>query len=250
MSGSAEPVSPTVAAEPEGIGAGGGAGAGADVEERIYRAVFEGVMSQRLAPGTKLPESRLCALFSVSRALVRKVLQRLAHDHIVELRPNRGAIVAVPTREETQQIFEARRALEGAIVRLMAERATPEDLQGLREQLREESAIMHRHDQPGWARQASAYHLRLAQLSGNAILQRYLVETVSRCSLLVAVHQPPGNAVCEHHEHERIVDCIARGDADEAVALMNQHLLALEHHLLLEPPAAPKDLAFLLGLDG
>ena len=54
-------------------------------------------MSQRLAPGTKLPEATLCELFGVGRSVVRKVLQKLAHDHIVQLRPNRGAIVAVPT---------------------------------------------------------------------------------------------------------------------------------------------------------
>ncbi len=55
----------------------------ADVEARIYRAVFESVMSQRLKPGTKLPEAPLCELFGVSRSVVRKVLQKLAHDHIV-----------------------------------------------------------------------------------------------------------------------------------------------------------------------
>ena len=91
--------------------------------ERIYRAVFDSVMSQRLTPGTKLPEASLCELFGVSRSVVRKVLQRLAHDHIVQLRPNRGAIVAVPTPEETRQIFEARRALEAAIVDSL--RSTP-----------------------------------------------------------------------------------------------------------------------------
>ena len=44
-------------------------------------------MSQRLASGTKRPEEPLCRLFGVSRAVVRKVLQRLAHDHIVQLIP-------------------------------------------------------------------------------------------------------------------------------------------------------------------
>lgn len=220
------------------------------VEERIYRAVFDGVMSQRLAPGTKLPELRLCTLFSVSRAVVRKVLQRLAHEHIVQLRPNRGAIVAIPTREETQQIFEARRALEAAIVRLVAERASASDLQGLREQLRAEHAAVHRTDQPAWARLASAYHLRLAQLSGNQILQRYLTEIVSRCSLLVAVHQAPGNAACEHDEHERIVDCIAQRKPDAAVELMDRHLKGLEQHLLLQKSGTQTDLAYLLGMHG
>jgi len=219
-----------------------------DVEERIYRAVFDSVMSQRLKPGTKLPEAPLCELFGVSRSVVRKVLQKLEHDHIVQLRPNRGAIVAVPTREETRQIFEARRAVEAAIVRLVTERATARDLKGLREQLRAEHTAMHRFDQPAWARLASAYHLRLAELSGNPILQRYLAEIVSRCSLIVAVHQPPGNAACEHDEHERIVNCIAKGDAEGAVQLMDQHLRELEEHLMIETPGDEQSLARLLGL--
>lgn len=219
-----------------------------DVEARIYRAVFDSVMSQRLKPGTKLPEAPLCELFGVSRSVVRKVLQKLEHDHIVQLRPNRGAIIAVPTREETRQIFEARRALEAAIVRLVTERATARDLKGLRDQLREEHTAMHRYDQPAWSRLASSYHLRLAELSGNPILQRYLAEIISRCSLLVAVHQPPGNAACEHDEHERIVDCIARGDAEGAVKLMDQHLRELEQHLMIEAPEDGQSLARLLGL--
>lgn len=107
---------------------------------------------------------------------------------------------------------------------------------------------MHRFDQPAWARLASAYHLRLAELSGNPILQRYLQEIVSRCSLIVAVHQPPGNAACEHDEHERIVDCIARGDAEGAVQLMDQHLRELEEHLMLGSPGDERNLAKLLGL--
>ena len=45
-----------------------------DVETRIYRAVFDSVMSQRLTPGTKLTEASLCSLFGVSRSVVRKVL--------------------------------------------------------------------------------------------------------------------------------------------------------------------------------
>jgi len=156
--------------------------------------------------------------------------------------------VAIPTREETQQIFEARRALEAAIVRLVAERAIPKELLALRDQLRDEHQAMHHFDQPAWVRLASAHHLRLAELAGNAILKQYLIEIVSRCSLIVAVHQPPGNAACEHDEHERIVDCITRGGANQAVALMDQHLRDLERHLTPERAAAQKDLAYLLGL--
>lgn len=219
-----------------------------DVETRIYRAVFDSVMGQRLTPGTKLTEASLCSLFGVSRSVVRKVLQRLAHDHIVQLRPNRGAIVAVPTPEETRQIFEARRALEAAIVQLVAQHATAANLNELRQQLTLEHQAMHRFGQPDWARLASGFHLRLAALCRNPILERYLVETVSRCSLIVALHEPPGNAACEHDEHGRIVDCIERGDAAGAMALMEEHLRALEHHISLRREMPERTLAQLLGL--
>ena len=85
-------------------GAEGSAEAGSEPEQRLYRAMFDSVTAQRLMPGTNLPEVALGELFGVSRAVVRKVLQRLAHDHIVQLRPNRGAIVAVPTAQDIQQL--------------------------------------------------------------------------------------------------------------------------------------------------
>lgn len=239
---------PAEAAPPRPGGALASAGEGDDVETRIYRAVFDSVMGQRLAPGTKLPEAGLCSLFGVSRSVVRKVLQRLAHDHIVQLRPNRGAIVAVPSREETREIFETRRALESAIVGLVVERATAADLAALRTQLRAEHAALHGSDQPAWARLASTFHLRLAELARNTLLQRYLVETVSRCSLIVALHEAPGNAACEHDEHGRIVDCIERGDTTGAVALMDSHLRDLERHLSLDAAPPQRGLAQLLGL--
>ena len=90
-------------------------------------------------------------------------------------------------------------------------------------------------DQPAWVRLASAFHLRLAQLANNPLLQRYLVETVSRCSLIMAMHEAPGHAACEHEEHQRIVDRIASGDAEGAVQLMDEHLRDLQQHLALPP---------------
>ncbi len=85
----------------------------ADMERRICEAVYESVMSQRLTPGTKLPEAALCDIFGVSRSVARKALQRLAHEHVVDLHHNRGAVVAEPTAEDTRQIFEAVRAGSG-----------------------------------------------------------------------------------------------------------------------------------------
>ena len=40
----------------------------------------------------------MCQLFGVGRAVVRRVLERLAYDGIVALRPNKGAVIAEPMK--------------------------------------------------------------------------------------------------------------------------------------------------------
>lgn len=216
---------------------------------RIYQTVFDSVMSQRLKPGTKLPEAALCELFNAGRTTIQKALQKLAHDHIVDLRPNRGAVVAMPTKEETRQIFEARRALETAILPLAVKNATKSDLAKLRGMLEEEHKVMHTHKQVEWARLASNFHLRIAELSRNTLLQRYLSELVSRCSLIVALHEPGGHASCEHDEHTLIVDCIERGDVEGATQAMQAHLSVLEERIELMNEKSGTSLARMLGMN-
>lgn len=221
-----------------------------DADARIYQAIFDGVLNHRLAPGTKLPEPELCRLFGVGRAVVRRVLEKLAHDGIVALRPNKGAVIAEPAPEETRQIFEARRALERVLVELAVPRVTAADLRELRRQLVEEHDAMHRFDQPSWARLASGFHLRIAALARNPVLQRYLTELVSRCSLIVGLYEPPGNAPCEHDEHAAIVDCIEARDAAGAVARMEAHLRELEQRIETTRMQGEASLAQMLGLSG
>ncbi|MFT4067703.1 GntR family transcriptional regulator [Paraburkholderia sp.] len=218
-------------------------------DARIYRSIFEGVLSRKLTPGTKLPEPELCALFGASRAVVRRALEKLAYDGIVVLRPNKGAMIAQPTREETRMIFEARRAVERSLVELAAQRASRTDIAALREQLAKEHEAMHRFDQPSWARLASAFHLRIAALAGNAILEQYLTELISRCSLIVGAYEPEGNAPCEHDEHTAILDCLEARDAEGANAHMSAHLRELEARIETSRMPGAKGLAQLLGIE-
>ncbi|WP_420804150.1 GntR family transcriptional regulator [Ralstonia soli] len=216
--------------------------------QRICEAISDGVLKHRLVPGTKLPEPELCQLFGVGRAVVRRALEKLAFEGIVVLRPNKGAVIAEPTPEDIRQIFEARRALERVLVELAVERTTAADLQALRRQLEDEHDAMHRFDQPSWARLASGFHLQIAALARNPILQRYLTELVSRCSLIVAMYEPPGHAPCEHDEHTAIVGCIEAQDAAGAIAHMEAHLRELEQRVQASPTLGEKSLAQMLGL--
>jgi DNA-binding GntR family transcriptional regulator len=217
------------------------------VDERIYRAVVNAVMSHRLPPGTRLGEADFCELYDVSRTTVRKALQRLAHDHIIELRPNRGAVVASPSPKEARDVFAARRALEREIVPLVVKRATPASLQAIRSAIEAEEAARHGADRTAWIRLGGEFHLLLAALSGNAVLERFMAELVSRCSLIIALYENPGAPMCGNHDHHDLLTLIENGDADRATSLIEHHLLEIEARLHLGEQDRKVNLAEALG---
>jgi DNA-binding GntR family transcriptional regulator len=213
------------------------------VDLRIYRAVVNAIMSHRLPPGTHLGEADFCELYQVSRTTVRKALQRLAHDHVIELRPNRGAVIASPTPAEARDIFAARRAVERELVPLVIRNATPASLQQIRAALEAEDQARLNGDRTAYIRLGGEFHLLLAELAGNQVLQRFMAELVSRCSLIIALYESPSNGMCENCEHKALMSLIEQRKVAEATALIEHHLLEIEARLRLGAPDRKLNLA-------
>lgn len=210
----------------------------AALDQAVYESLFDDMMAGRLKPGERLAEAQLCDTFKVSRTVVRKALHRLAELHIVDIVPNKGAAVASPSPQEAIEVFEARRAVEAAIIRRLAAHIGHSDLERLRLRLVAEHSALKDNDHPRWVSLAGGFHLTLAQMAGNSVLLAMLTELLTRCTLIVAMYEAPGNSLCEHVEHERLVDLLSLRDGEAAVDLMNQHLLALQARLTIAPGPA------------
>ena len=224
--------------------------AGAAVDDRIFATIHEAVLDHRLPPGTKLKEVALADLFGVTRAVIRKVLVRLAHTRLVELRPNRGAIVASPSVEESRDLFAARSAIEGAIVESLARSVTRDQVRELRALTRAESEAYEQGDSRVGLKLSVEFHRMLARMAGNAVLADFLDQLVSRTSLVVLAHQGPGaDNTCRSDEHTQLVDALAAGDKQRAVATMRAHLDALLARLdLRQIDKRDADLREILGV--
>ncbi|WPB55717.1 GntR family transcriptional regulator [Xylophilus sp. GOD-11R] len=201
------------------------------LDRTVYDTLFDEVMHGRLRPGEKLGEAALCDRFGVSRTVVRQALHRLAEQRVVDIVTNKGAAVAMPGPAETRDVFAARRLIEAGIVRAVARRITHGEVERLKQRLQAEHDALHTQDHGRWVALAGGFHLALAELSGNRELQRILTELMTRCSLIVALYEAPGDATCEHEEHEQLVDLLALRDGDRAAEAMDLHLLALENRL-------------------
>ncbi len=215
-----------------------------DILGILYRAILE----QSLTPGTKLGEEALCEIFDVSRARIRRVLLSLANREVVELHPNRGAFVARPSPREARHVFEGRRAIETTIVRRAAERIGEKDVMRLRSHLDQEEKARRKGDRRAAVKLSGDFHLLLAAIAGNGVLERFLANLVSRTSLIIALYGTGAAINCAVGEHREIVDALAARDGERAAALTEAHLLHIEAALRLgdDSPSEP-DLKSILG---
>lgn len=213
-----------------------------NIQGWIYGQIFTAILEQRLAPGTKLAEDALGDIFGVSRTVIRAVLQRLSHDQVVEIRPNRGAVVCSLTIEEVRDVFEARRVIEEGVVDLACQRRRREDIVSLQELVAEEQDAFQSGDRGAWIRLSGEFHLRVAEISGNETLAGNLRPLVSRTSLAISEYEAPGRSACSQPEHLAIIEAIEVGDAAKARDLMIAHLEGCEASLDLESRETSTDL--------
>ena len=211
-------------------------------EAWIYDQVFGAILEQRLRPETKLTENELCDVFGVSRTIIRKVLLRLSLDRVVELRPNRGAIIAAPEPNEVREIFDARRLLEDGIVAEAAKKCSEVDADMLKSMSRREHKCIDEQDISGAIRLSGDFHLKLAEIAGNRPLRELLRQLVAQTSLAIALYVPSGQGMCDDDDHDRLIAAIESGNADLSRTIMREHLSVCERRLMLETPETKSDL--------
>ena len=200
-------------------------------DQKIYNRIYVAILEHRLPPGTKLGEDRLAKIFGVSRARIRDVLARLAHEGVVELFPQRGAHVARPTPEQAREIFEMRRLIEPGIVRKLVANLTPDQLKRLRLHLDQELESRQTSDMRAVIRLSGEFHNLLAELAGNRFLTRSMRELSTLTCLIISLYDAPTAEACREDEHAAIIDAIAEADAERACNLITEHLDHIEASL-------------------
>ncbi len=232
-----------------GAAAQAGSPSGARVDEDIRRDVTDAIFDLRMPPGTRLSEASLGDLYHVSRTVARKALFHLVSDNLVEMRPQRGAIVAQPTVQDAREVFEARRIVECALLERSVPTMTSAGLQRLRTLATRGAQAYTNHDRRRMIRTSGEFHRELASMAGNAVLYRFLVRLIGRTSLVIASFPSRTEAACVPDDHAALIGVIERGDVARAKKLMQRHLLDCEGQLDLSDAPPDNELAHMLAID-
>ncbi|WP_373805578.1 GntR family transcriptional regulator, partial [Delftia acidovorans] len=170
----------------------------------VYSTLRDMAISYEFKPGERLSESELALRLGVSRTPVREALTRLVADGFL-LPASRGYMRRELDVKESLDLYEARVAVERECVRLAVERATDAQLDEALAYLEQSQRVAS--DTP--IRQLvdldEGFHLRIADMAGNAELRRMLASLNERIRFIRWIDMENVGRASTQHEHLEIL---------------------------------------------
>lgn len=201
------------------------------LSEKAYHLIKEKIITLELEPLSVIDEQALMEDLGLGRTPIREALHRLAAEGLVIIAPRRGMFVADISITDLQKIFEVRMLLEGFCARLAAERAS-------RAQIAEmEAVIAELQDvEDGDAAALISIDKRLHKLFYEAADNEFLADSLDplhalsvRMWYLVLDRLPHVHDSIA--EHIAVVNSLKARDADQAEALLRQHIVNFQRQI-------------------
>lgn len=194
-----------------------------NTSHRLRQEIEDAIVAGRFLPGERLDEVQLATRFSVSRTPIREALHQLAMAGMVEIRPRRGAIVAMLTPQRLYEMFEVMSELESVCGRLAARRISEGEVRALQEAHRACEAV--RGDLDAYYQANEVFHQAIYAASGNQFLAEQCLALQKRLRPYRRLQLRVRNRVqTSFSEHESILGAIVAGDSEAAGAALSAHV--------------------------
>jgi DNA-binding GntR family transcriptional regulator len=197
-----------------------------NLAEQAYTALHDMLLAgERFMPGDKISVEDLARQLGVSRSPVWQAIARLEADGIVEVRPRQGVFFTGFDRERLQDIMATREILEGAAAHLAAEKASPEQVAGLRASITAQRNAIARGALDDYALEAARFHALMAEAGGNKVMVK-IIERLWARTKAMCIRPGARPALLDERvdEHARMAEAIAHSDPDAAQAEIRAHI--------------------------
>jgi DNA-binding GntR family transcriptional regulator len=205
--------------------------------EQIVSRLRAEIVAGEWAPGERVTEQLLSQRFGVSRTPLREALKLLAAEGLLELLPNRGAVVTEPTIGDAEDKLRVLGALEALAASLACDAATDEEIAAIEQ--------MHAKMMAAHARRQAKRYFELNDKVHHAIAIASHSRTVQELHERLSRHVERARQIANFreslsddskHEHEAIIAALVRRDAVEAKRAVEQHIGTVLRKIRLAAP--------------
>ena len=195
----------------------------AAVTQRIREAIVDG----RFALGEALSELKLAAALNVSRTPVRDALTALQLQGLIDVRPQAGSFVFMPSEEDVTELAELRRVLESAALRLCHARRRDDALREMRAAADAMAQALDAGDRLGVARADTAFHQAIIENCANGYLIAAYQLVSGRVAALRTHNLMSGDAVRDRSlaEHRAVIAALGKGELRRAERILDAHVV-------------------------
>jgi DNA-binding GntR family transcriptional regulator len=199
----------------------------------VYDQLRRAIVSGEMVPGERLDQKLIADTLGVSTMPLRQALMRLAEQHLIEIRPHHGAVVAPLTVEGFDELYAMRSAMESMVARRAADHVTPDVVVALKDLYESQVSAVESGQYFEYVELDRQFHSTLygcAQMSRALHLIEELRDSSDRYIRWYVAHRQRGSESLK--EHQRIIKAATSRDAEKLERLTRQHVLGGSKDLL------------------
>lgn len=189
----------------------------------LYADLKEMAVNFGIRPGERINEVALARELNVSRTPLREALNRLLAERLIDFQPGRGFFCRELDPRSIFELYELRTIVETAAVQLACERASDAGIAALQEGPFSDGMAYAGRTVREVTSLDEAFHIAVAELSGNRELVRQLKRINEQIRFIRWVDMA-ARARKTKGEHRAIMTAIAKRDTKEAEATMRTHI--------------------------
>lgn len=198
--------------------------------DAIAAALHRDILAPALPSDAPITEAYVSRAYSVARPTARIAIDRLVTEGILVREPHHAARINRLGRDDIDDLFISRAALESTAAELLAARGGV--IPG--SALAAHHALLRLDQNAPYTLDDTTFHHALVCGAGAARLARLhqlLMGEIELCIAQIEAHQLRSIAEVAA-EHQRILDSIASGEADEARQYARDHVLSSRDRLV------------------
>jgi DNA-binding GntR family transcriptional regulator len=192
------------------------------------------VIECHLPPGERLTEAAVALRLALGKTPAREALHRLILEGLVVVSPRDGYYVAPITIRDVDEVFQLRKIMESAAAKMAAGNTTLPRVR-LKKLGAMKCRATDRDSLREFVRANTAFHLEIANLSGNRQMAQIIAQLLSASERHVnfGMMQRPQQSEGTLVQHRKLAAAIIKGDGDLAARIAEDHI-ETTHRMIID----------------